>query len=50
MNPKLVKFIAKQSLGLVFATAIGIAIKFERKIEERIDEYYDEPKTDQENN
>lgn len=50
MNPKLAKFIAKQGLGAVVALAIGIMVKFEKRIESRIDEHYAEPKTDQEDN
>lgn len=50
MNPKLAKLIMKQTIGVIFALAIGFAIKFEKNIDERIDEYYAEPKSDQEDN
>lgn len=50
MNPKLVKMIVKGVIGLTFSSAIGYAIKMEKKIEDRIDEHYDsEPKPDQDN-
>jgi hypothetical protein len=42
MNPKIVKFVAKNALGGIFALAIGYAIKLEKKIEERIDDHYAE--------
>ena len=46
----IVKTAAKGVVGIVFSAAIGYAIKLERKIEERVDDYYDpEPKTDQDN-
>lgn len=43
MNPKLAKFLVKQSIGLAFAAAIGYAIKMEKRIETRIDEHYAPP-------
>lgn len=50
MKPKLAKFLVKQGLGVIFATAIGFAIKFEKYIEDRIDDHYAEQKSDQETN
>lgn len=50
-NAKVIKFVVKGALGIVFSAAIGYTIKLEKKIEERIDDHYDEPKaeTDQAN-
>lgn len=51
MKPKVAKFIAKQGVGAIITLAIGIMVKFEKRIEARIDEHYAEPKkTDQEDN
>lgn len=40
-------FVVKQAVGLIFASAIGFAIKLEKVIEGRIDERYAKDKTDQ---
>uniref|UniRef100_A0AAU7H0I6 Uncharacterized protein n=1 Tax=Streptomyces phage Scarif TaxID=3158858 RepID=A0AAU7H0I6_9CAUD len=49
-KPKAAKFIVKQGIGLIFAAAIGYAIKMEKKIEARIDDHYAEPKSDDQDN
>jgi preprotein translocase subunit Sss1 len=41
VNPKLMKFLVKQSLGLAVAGLIGYTIKLERKIDDKIDEHFD---------
>jgi hypothetical protein len=41
MNPKLMKFVVKQGLGLAVAALIGYTIKVERKIEDKIDDRFD---------
>ena len=44
------KFLAKQGLGFAITIALGLIVRLEQKIEERIDEHYAEPKkTDQDN-
>lgn len=50
MNIKTKKFLSKQLLGALFALAIGYLVKYEHGLEERIDEHFDGPKTDQEDN
>jgi hypothetical protein len=49
MNEKIVKTIVKGVLGLAFTAAIGYTVKAERKIQDRIDDYYD-AKTEQDTN
>lgn len=50
-NAKLAKFIVKQVLGASVALVIGYMMKMEKKLEDRIDEHYDDKsKTDQEDN
>lgn len=41
MNDKIVKFIVKGSISLGTAALIGYMIKQERKLEERVDEHYE---------
>ncbi len=51
MKPKVSKkFLVKQGLGLVATLALGLIVRLEHKIENRIDEHYNEPKSDQEDN
>lgn len=41
MNPKFVKFVVKNAFGLAVTAFIGYTIKMERKIEEKIDDHFD---------
>lgn len=41
MNDKIAKLIVKNVLGFATAAMIGYMIKQERKLEERIDEHYE---------
>lgn len=49
MNPKLLKIAAKGFLMLSGSVLIGTIIKAEKKLDDRIDEYFFEP-TDEEKN
>lgn len=48
-NAKLVKMAVKFGLGAIVSASIGYMIKGEKKLEDRIDAYFDE-KTDDEKN
>ena len=41
MNPKLMKMLVKGALSLTVASAIGYAIKLEKKADDAIDEHFD---------
>ena len=42
MNEKFVKMIVKTTLGIATSALIGYMMKEEKKIQARIDDYYDE--------
>lgn len=43
MNARAKKFIIKRTIELIFATAIGYAIKMEKSAVARVDEHFDPP-------
>lgn len=49
MNPKLAKFTSKAVFGLAVSAVIGIIIKAEHRIDDRIDEHYDKKSEDSSN-
>jgi len=48
MNPKVAKFVTKTSLGLAVSALIGIMIKMEHRVDDIIDEHYDDKKEQEE--
>lgn len=51
MNAKLAKTIVSTASSILFSVALGSIYKLGRRVNERIDEYYDEtkPESDQDN-
>lgn len=46
MNPTVAKYLVKGVFGLGVSSVIGIMIKMEHRVDDRIDEHYDSKKQD----
>jgi hypothetical protein len=50
MNPKLAKMLAKGAVGIPITMALGLLVRVNHKIDDRIDEHYDSKDPDKTEN